>query len=112
MIELPDLEHLTGGAALYRHLDRYLRGGATSLVNTNKLLHRYNGITGLKTGTTGGAGVCISASAARDGLRLVAVILGAPSSKDRFEAAAALLDYGFGVGRPPRCRHRRSSPYN
>ena len=65
-------------------------------MNTNKLLHRYNGITGLKTGTTGGAGVCISASAARDGLRLVAVILGAPSSKDRFEAAAALLDYGFG----------------
>ena len=58
-----------------------LRGGATQLVNTNKLLHRYNGITGLKTGTTGGAGVCISASAA---------------SKDRFEAAAALLDYGFG----------------
>ena len=58
-----------------------LRGGATQLVNTNKLLHRYNGITGLKTGTTGGAG---------------AVILGAPSSKDRFEAAAALLDYGFG----------------
>ena len=73
-----------------------LRGGATQLVNTNKLLHRYNGITGLKTGTTGGAGVCISASAARDGLRLVAVILGAPSSKDRFEAAAALLDYGYG----------------
>ena len=73
-----------------------LRGGATQLVNTNKLLHRYNGITGLKTGTTGGAGVCISASAARDGLRLVAVILGAPSSKDRFEAAAALLAYGFG----------------
>ena len=62
-----------------------------------EVLHkRYNGITGLKTGTTGGAGVCISASAARDGLRLVAVILGAPSSKDRFEAAAALLDYGFG----------------
>ena len=73
-----------------------LRGGATQLINTNKLLRRYEGITGLKTGTTGGAGVCISASAARDGLRLVAVILGAPSSKDRFEAAAALLDYGFG----------------
>ena len=50
-----------------------LRGGATQLVNTNKLLRRYNGITGLKTGTTGGAGVCISASASRDGLRLVAV---------------------------------------
>ena len=73
-----------------------LRGGQTQLVNTNKLLRRYEGITGLKTGTTGGAGGCISASAARDGLRLVAVILGAPSSKDRFEAAAALLDYGFG----------------
>ena len=74
-----------------------LRGGATQLVNTNKLLRRYNGITGLKTGTTGGAGVCISASATRDGLRLIAVILGAPSSKDRFEAATTLLDYGFGA---------------
>ncbi len=74
-----------------------LRGGATQLVNTNKLLRRYNGITGLKTGTTGGAGVCISASAARDGLQLIAVVLGAPSSKDRFEAATTLLDYGFGA---------------
>ncbi|MBU3818971.1 MAG: D-alanyl-D-alanine carboxypeptidase, partial [Candidatus Faecalibacterium intestinavium] len=53
-----------------------LRDGATQLVNTNKLLRRYNGITGLKTGTTGGAGVCISASASRDGLDLVAVVLG------------------------------------
>ncbi len=74
-----------------------LRGGATQLVNTNKLLRRYTGITGLKTGTTGGAGVCISASAARDGLQLIAVVLGAPSSKDRFEAATTLLDYGFGA---------------
>ena len=72
-----------------------LRGGATQLVNTNKLLRRYNGITGLKTGTTSGAGVCISASATRDGLNLIAVVLGAPSSKDRFEAATTLLDYGF-----------------
>ena len=72
-----------------------LRDGATQLVNTNKLLRRYNGITGLKTGTTGGAGVCISASASRDGLDLVAVVLGAPSSADRFNAATALLDYGF-----------------
>ena len=72
-----------------------LRGGATQLVNTNKLLRSYQGITGLKTGTTGGAGVCISASAERDGLGLVAVILGAPSSKDRFDAARTLLDYGF-----------------
>lgn len=44
-----------------------LRGGATQLVNTNKLLRRYEGITGLKTGTTGGAGICISASATRNG---------------------------------------------
>lgn len=72
-----------------------LRGGETQLVNTNKLLRSYQGITGLKTGTTGGAGVCISASAERDGLGLVAVILGAPSSKDRFDAARTLLDYGF-----------------
>ncbi len=76
-----------------------LRGGATQLVNTNKLLRRYNGITGLKTGTTSGAGVCISASATRDGLNLIAVVLGAPSSKDRFEAATTLLDYGFAAWR-------------
>lgn len=72
-----------------------LRGGQTQLVNTNKLLKRYSGITGLKTGTTSGAGVCISASATRDGLHLIAVILGAPSSADRFNAATTLLDYGF-----------------
>lgn len=76
-----------------------LRQGQTQLVNTNKLLKRYNGITGLKTGTTGGAGVCISASATRDGLSLIAVVLGAPSSADRFEAATTLLDYGFGAYR-------------
>ena len=74
-----------------------LRGGQTQLVNTNKLLHRYEGITGLKTGTTGGAGICISASATRNGLSLIAVLLGAPSSADRFDAATTLLDYGFGA---------------
>lgn len=72
-----------------------LRGGETQLVNTNKLLKRYNGTTGLKTGTTGAAGVCISASAERDGLKLIAVVLGAPSSADRFNSATTLLDYGF-----------------
>lgn len=72
-----------------------LRDGQTQLVNTNKLLRNYQGITGLKTGTTGGAGVCISASATRDGLSLIAVILGSPSGKERFEAARTLLDYGF-----------------
>lgn len=72
-----------------------LRGGQTQLVNTNKLLKSYNGITGLKTGTTGKAGVCISASAERDGLRLIAVVLGSSSGKERFRAASTLLDYGF-----------------
>ena len=72
-----------------------LRGGATQLVNTNKLLKSYSGITGLKTGTTGKAGVCISAYAERDGLRLIAVVLGAASGKERFQAASTLLDYGF-----------------
>ena len=72
-----------------------LRDGATQLVNTNKLLKTYNGITGLKTGTTSRAGVCISASAERDGLRLIAVVLGSASGKERFQAASALLDYGF-----------------
>ena len=72
-----------------------LRGGKTQLVNTNKLLKSYPGITGLKTGTTGKAGVCITASAERDGLRLIAVVLGAASGKERFDAARTLLDYGF-----------------
>ena len=72
-----------------------LRGGQTQLLNTNKLLKRYSGITGLKTGTTGGAGVCITAAAARDGLSLIAVVLGAPSSAERFADAETLLDYGF-----------------
>lgn len=72
-----------------------LRGGETQLVNTNKLLKRYPGMTGLKTGTTSGAGVCLSASATRDGLSLIAVALGSPSSTERFTAASAMLDYGF-----------------
>ncbi len=72
-----------------------LRGGETQLVNTNKLLRRYEGITGLKTGTTSGAGICITASATRGGLSLIAVVLGAGSSADRFAAATTLLDYGF-----------------
>ena len=72
-----------------------LRNGQTQLVNTNKLLKSYQGVTGLKTGTTGGAGVCITASAEREGLRLIAVVLGASSSQERFQAARSLLDYGF-----------------
>lgn len=72
-----------------------LRGGKTQLVNTNKLLRSYSGITGLKTGTTSKAGACISASAEREGLSLIAVVLGAPSGKERFSDASKLLDMGF-----------------
>lgn len=73
----------------------YLRGGATQIVNTNKLLKTYKGITGLKTGTTSKAGSCISATATRDKLSLIAVVLGSASGKERFTDAAKLLDYGF-----------------
>ncbi len=73
----------------------YIRDGATQLVNTNKLLKTYDGITGLKTGTTSKAGACISATAQRDGLNLISVILGATNTADRFNDAAALLNYGF-----------------
>ena len=73
----------------------YLREGATQLVNTNKLLKSYTGTTGLKTGTTNGAGVCITATATRQDLSLIAVVLGSPSSEERFTAAKKLLDFGF-----------------
>ena len=72
-----------------------LRGGATALTNTNRLVRFYSGTTGLKTGTTDKAGYCLSASAEREGLHLIAVILGAESSDDRFEGAKALLNWGF-----------------
>lgn len=72
-----------------------LRDGKTQIVNTNKLLKTYNGITGLKTGTTNDAGCCMSASAKRGDMNLVAVVLGCNSGKERFSDAAALLDYGF-----------------
>lgn len=72
-----------------------LRGGKTQIVNTNKLLKTYNGITGLKTGTTNDAGCCMAASAKRGNVSLVAVVLGCKTGKERFADAAALLDYGF-----------------
>lgn len=72
-----------------------LRGGTTELVNTNRMVRFYNGATGLKTGTTSGAGSCLSATAERDGLGLIAVVMGAPTSDDRFAAARALLDWGY-----------------
>ena len=72
-----------------------LRNGETELNNTNKLVNTYNGITGLKTGTTSNAGFCISATATRDGMSLVAVVLGSETSDKRFDTAANLLDWGF-----------------
>lgn len=72
-----------------------LRGGETQLVNTNKLVRFYNGTTGLKTGTTSRAGYCLSASAERNGLHLIAVVMGADNSNDRFESAKTMLNWGF-----------------
>ncbi len=72
-----------------------LRGGETQLVNTNKLIRFYKGATGLKTGTTSKAGCCVSATAERDGLSLIAVVMGSDSSDDRFSGARAMLDWGF-----------------
>ena len=72
-----------------------LRDGKTELVNTNKLVRFYDGATGLKTGTTSGAGCCLSASATRDGLSLIAVVLGCDTSNNRFQDAKKLLNYGF-----------------
>ena len=72
-----------------------MRGGTLELVNTNKLVRTYQGITGLKTGTTSQAGCCVTATAERDGMSLIAVVMGAPNSKTRFSCASKLLDYGF-----------------
>ena len=72
-----------------------LRNGETELVNTNKLIRFYDGATGLKTGTTSKAGYCISATAQRDGMELIAVVLGSNNSTDRFEDAKKLLNWGF-----------------
>ncbi len=71
-----------------------VRDGQFGLSNTNKLVRFYQGTTGLKTGYTSAAGFCISASAERDGMELIAVVLHCASSTDRFESAKALLDYG------------------
>ena len=72
-----------------------LRDGQSSLVNTNKLLRTYDGCTGLKTGSTSQALYNLSASATRDGLSLIAVIMKGPTSAIRFDEAKTLLDYGF-----------------
>ncbi|MBE7021820.1 MAG: D-alanyl-D-alanine carboxypeptidase [Ruminococcaceae bacterium] len=108
---LDDPEHLTSAydiALMSRELVRYplileftgiwmdsLRDGAFGLVNTNKLIRFYEGANGLKTGSTSVAKFCLSASAVRGGMNLIAVIMGADTSKERFADASKLLDYGF-----------------
>ena len=72
-----------------------VRDGTFGLSNTNKLVRFYQGCTGLKTGFTAAAGHCLSASALRDGMELIAVVLGAESSQARFAACKQMLDYGF-----------------
>ena len=72
-----------------------VRNGEFGLSNTNKLVRFYDGTTGLKTGYTSAAGYCLSASAERGGMELIAVVLHCQSSTDRFESAKALLNYGF-----------------
>ena len=72
-----------------------LRDGASSLVNTNRLIRFYQGATGLKTGSTDSALYCLSGTAERDGMELIAVIMKAPTSTQRFEDATNLLNYGF-----------------
>ena len=72
-----------------------VRNGTFGLSNTNKLIRFYNGATGLKTGYTSGAGYCLSASAQRDGMELIAVVMGCESSQVRNAACKSLLDYGF-----------------
>ncbi len=108
---LDDPEHLTSAhdiALMSRELVKHplifdftgiwmdsLRDGAFGLVNTNKLIRFYEGANGLKTGSTSVAKFCLSASATKNGMTLIAVVLGAESSKERFGDASRLLDYGF-----------------
>ena len=73
----------------------HLRDGQTQIVNTNKMVRTYQGTTGLKTGTSEKSGSCISATAQKDGMELIAVALGCSNSKDRFKDATVLLDTGF-----------------
>ena len=72
-----------------------VRDGAFGLSNTNKLIRFYPGATGLKTGFTQGAGYCLSATAEREGLELMAVVMGCETSQQRTAACKAMLDYGF-----------------
>lgn len=97
-----DLAIITREVMKYNLVKKYtniwldsLRDGKTELNNTNKLVNTFNGITGLKTGTTSNAGFCISATAEREGMNLAAVVLGSETSEKRFDTAANLLEWGF-----------------
>lgn len=72
-----------------------LRGGEFGLSNTNKLIRFYPGANGMKTGFTDSAGYCMSATAEREGMKLISVVMKAPTSDERFSDAKKLLDYGF-----------------
>ena len=72
-----------------------IRDGQFQLSNTNKLVRFYDGCTGLKTGFTDSALYCLSATAEREGMELIAVVLKSPTSQQRFNAASALLNFGF-----------------
>lgn len=97
-----DLALMTGELLKHPHILDYtgiwmdsLRDGGFGLANTNKMLRTYGGMTGMKTGYTQEAGFCLSATATRDGMTLIAVVLGGETSKGRFASAASLLDLGF-----------------
>jgi D-alanyl-D-alanine carboxypeptidase (penicillin-binding protein 5/6) len=97
-----DLALISGEVMKHELIKKYstiwldsLRNGETELNNTNKLVNTYDGITGLKTGTTSNAGFCIAATATREDLNLVAVVLKSDTSDNRFNTARYLLDWGF-----------------
>ena len=97
-IALMSRELLTGHPDIKKYTTIWMdsiRGGSFGLSNTNKLVRFYPGCTGLKTGFTSGAGYCLSATAERDGMGLIAVVMGCDSSQNRFTACKQLLDYGF-----------------
>lgn len=97
-ISLMSRELLTKFPEITKYTSTYmdsLRDGKSELVNTNKLVRNYEGCTGLKTGSTSLALFNLSASATRNGLSLIAVIMKGPTSKIRFDEAQKLLDYGF-----------------
>ena len=94
-----DIAKMAAELRKYSFFDEFLLTGTkneTQLLNTNKLITSYTGITGLKTGTTDGEGCCLCATAKRGGMELIAVVLGCAADEARFDTAAALLDYGFG----------------